>query len=673
MAVQIAGSKCIEDPDAQVRLAALLALAECEPDPTAGQALAAAIHRGMLKNDSILVDAATAAAARNDESFLIAIARPADRPLEVEGRLIAARVAEHFARGGPVTQVVDLLRSLAGGDTHACQAIVDGIAKGWPKDKKVTLDKSGEAAVVALSSSLSPESRGRLVKLVGLWGNQALERLGAEMARSLLAIVRDPAQGDRKRIDSARQLIELRPWDETQASAILEVVDPRSSPDLSAGLVNAVAQGTGAGTGAALVAILPRLSPGSRSAAIKALLTRAEWTPALVQALEQNQIRLSELALDQKQILAAHPDRSIARRVRRLLAAGGGLPDPNRAQVIESLSTVLATGGDPARGKIVFQEQCAKCHKKGGEGGDVGPDLTGSAAMPRSELIVHILDPSRSVEGNFVQYNVATSDGRVLSGLLAAETRTTIELLDSDAKRQVILREDIDQMTASKKSLMPEGFEKQIPTEDLKNLLAFLTQRGKYLPLDLRKAATIVSTRGMFHSADSEAERLIFADWSAKTVAGVPFVLVDPKGDRVPNVILLHGPEGTFPPRMPRSVELPCNASAKAIHLLSGVSGWGFPYGRKGSISLIVRLHYADGKTEDHPLANGVEFADYIRVVDVPGSKLAFTLQGRQQIRYLSLQPLRPDSTIEKIEFVKGSDRTAPVIMAVTVEIAGVE
>ena len=59
---------------------------------------------------------------------------------------------------------------------------------------------------------------------------------------------------------------------------------------------------------------------------------------------------------------------------------------------------------------------------------------------------------------------------------------------------------------------------------------------------------------------------------------------------------------------------------------LSGVSGWGFPYGEKGSVSMIVRLHYADGKTEDHPLRNGVEFADYIRTVDVPGSKLAFTL-----------------------------------------------
>jgi hypothetical protein len=81
---------------------------------------------------------------------------------------------------------------------------------------------------------------------------------------------------------------------------------------------------------------------------------------------------------------------------------------------------------------------------------------------------------------------------------------------------------------------------------------------------------------------------------------------------------------------------------------------------------MIVRLHYKDGKTEDHPLLNGEHFADYIRRVDVPGSKFAFALRG-QQIRYLAITPKR-DETVARIELVKGTDRTAPVVMAVTVE-----
>jgi len=213
---------------------------------------------------------------------------------------------------------------------------------------------------------------------------------------------------------------------------------------------------------------------------------------------------------------------------------------------------------------------------------------------------------------------------------------------------------------------MPEGFEKQVTPDDIVNLLEFLTQRGKYLPIPLDKAATVVSTKGMFYSQDAEAERLIFADWSAKTFEGVPFLLIDPKGDRVPNAILLHSANGAIPPRMPKSVKLPCNAPVKSLHFLSGVSGWGFPYGKEGGVAMIVRLHYADGKTEDHKLKNGVHFADYIRRVDVPGSKFAFPLRG-QQLRYLAVHPQRAE-TIQEIELVKGPDPSAPVVMAVTAE-----
>ena len=130
---------------------------------------------------------------------------------------------------------------------------------------------------------------------------------------------------------------------------------------------------------------------------------------------------------------------------------------------------------------------------------------------------------------------------------------------------------------------------------------------------------------------------------------------------------MFHGPHGDTPPTMPKSVTLPCNTPAKAIHLLSGVGGWAFPYSEKGSVSLIVRLNYADGKTEEHELKNGVHFADYIRKVDVPESKFAFALR-QQQIRYLSVTPKRTDATIKTIELVKGKDDTVPIVMAVTVE-----
>ena len=202
------------------------------------------------------------------------------------------------------------------------------------------------------------------------------------------------------------------------------------------------------------------------------------------------------------------------------------------------------------------------------------------------------------------------------------------------------------------------------------NLLEFLTQRGKYLPLPLDKAATVVSTRGhVLRARTATAERLVFADWKPKTFEGVPFHLVDPQGDRVPNVDLLYSPQRQDPAEDAEVGER-CRATRRPRRsTCSAASAAGAtPYSEKGTVSMIVRLHYADGKTEDHALKNGEHFADYIRRVDVPGSKFAFDLRG-QQMRYLAVEPKRTEK-IKEIEFVKGPDGTAPVVMAVTVEAA---
>jgi putative membrane-bound dehydrogenase-like protein len=660
------------DPDAQVRLAALLSLADAPPAEGTARALAGAVRAGLARSDRWLIDAATAAAARNDLAFLQAVtAHTANASAGAEVLVIATRVAEHWARGGPANQVGLLLATLSGGDRAVTLAIVKGLVSGWPVDRPARVDGATEKALAQLCNELDAPARGQLVRLVERWGSNALERVGADIAAALLTAARGERAPEPRRIDAAKQLVELRPQDEKVARQVLELIGPRTTPELAAGLVDSVRASKARSVGTALVQALPALAPSARAIVVKALLSRSDWTPALLDALEQNVVSVSEFALDQKQVLASHPSSDIAARAKRLLARGDGLPDPDRQQVIDRLAPRVRAGGEPARGKLVFTQQCAKCHRHGNEGGQVGPDLSGSAALPRSELLVQILDPSRSVEGNFLQYTVATRDGRVINGILASESKTSVELLDAEAKRQVVLRDEIDAINASKKSLMPEGFEKQITPSDLNDLLAFLTQRGKYMPLDLHKAATIVSTKGMFEDADDQDERLIFPDWSPKTFEGVPFVLVDPEGDRVRNVILLGTTRGRFPPKLPRSVELPCHAPARAIHFLSGVSGWGFPYGRKGTVSMVVRLAYADGSTEDHRLQNGVHFADYIRLVDVPGSKLAFMLRD-QQIRYLSILPKKQD-TIDRIELIKGPDRSAPVVMAVTVEIAGAQ
>ena len=340
--------------------------------------------------------------------------------------------------------------------------------------------------------------------------------------------------------------------------------------------------------------------------------------------------------------------------------------NPDRQKVLAELMAVCDMKGTKDAGKAMFKKHCAKCHMHSGEGNKVGPDLTGMAVHPKKELLGHILDPSASVEGNYRLYSVITEEGKAINGMLAAESRTTLEFIDTEGKKHSVLREEVEEMVSTKKSVMPEGFEKLMSKQEFADLLTFLTDRGKFLPIDISKVASVASDRGMFFNKNADVERLIFPDWKPRLFKNVPFVLIDPQGGTVPNTIMLHGPASPMVQRMPKKVQLPLNGPARAIHMLGGVGGWAFPYSRDKTVSVIVRLHYADGSTEDHELKNGEHFADYIRVVDVPKSELAFKLRG-QQIRYLAVNPKRTE-TIKRIELIKGPDGTAPVIMAITTE-----
>jgi putative heme-binding domain-containing protein len=348
------------------------------------------------------------------------------------------------------------------------------------------------------------------------------------------------------------------------------------------------------------------------------------------------------------------------------MAAGGGLPDADRDKVLKSLLPLCEQEGDVPAGKAMYVKHCSKCHIHGSDGKAIGPNLTGMAVHPKHELLTHIIDPSRSVEGNFRIYTVVKADGVIVNGMLAGESRTAITLIDTEGKENQIAREDIEELVRSRKSLMPEGFEKQMSAEELSNLLSFLTDKGKFLPISLDRYATAISTKGLFSNDDNGPDRMIFGDWTPKIFKDIPFLLTDPRGRSVPNIILLYGPRGPLPPKMPKAVSLPVNSAAKAIHLLSGVGGWSFPFEQEKSVSMIVRLHYQGGEQEDLPLLNSVHFADYIRRVDVPGSEFAYMLGG-QQIRKLTVTPSKP-AIIESLELVKGPDDTAPIVMAVTVE-----
>lgn len=691
----LAQAHALEDAQPQVRLAALMALANMPEDTTAGQLLASAAQDTVNITDRWLKDGIICAGAAQATPLLAALLSQAAAPAAVgtsarnvtagnvdspsqtdagnddpvtQGQLeMVSVLAEHLARSQPTNaQLMTLLKNLASGNPALAEAVVTGLSQGWPSDFKPEITSDVEQQLEELVGQLPLGARGQLVTLAGRWGSEKLQKYALEIMEGLNKTIADTDLAVEQRLVAVQQMIQISNGSDEVIKQLIGLLTPQNPPQLTSGIVRSFSSSRSPRIAELLIEHWGSLTPTLREDTVAVLLMRSDSARQLVDSLSKGPIQVSDLTLDQRQTLKNHPNRRLRDAATKVLAASGGLPSADRVKVLERFAVSAHTQGDVKIGKELFKKSCANCHKHSGEGQEIGPDLTGMAVHPKEELLIHILDPSRSVEGNFRRYTVLTGDGKVIAGMLAAESLAAIEIIDAEGKRQSISRDDVDTLTATNKSLMPEGFEEQLKEADMTNLLEFLTSKGRFVPLPLASVATAVSTKGLFHQGDDGPDRLVFPDWKAKTFAGVPFQLVDPLGKNKPNIVLLFGPMGTLPPTMPRSVKLPCNMPIGKLHMLGGISGWGFPASQKGSVSLIVKFNYADGQSEEQPLLNGQHFADYIRRIDVADSEFAFNLRG-QQVRYLAVEPKRK-AVVNDVELIKGPDGSAPIIMALTAE-----
>ncbi len=143
------------------------------------------------------------------------------------------------------------------------------------------------------------------------------------------------------------------------------------------------------------------------------------------------------------------------------------------------LESAMKGAGEPGRGEKLYRDPkglaCAKCHKVGGEGGDLGPDLSGVGSLyPRRELAESILYPSRKVREGYQQVIVRTKEGRILSGAVKAETPEELTLQDTEGNRHVLRKAEIDARKTSELSLMPEGVHAGLSPRDFADLVAYL-------------------------------------------------------------------------------------------------------------------------------------------------------------------------------------------------------
>jgi putative membrane-bound dehydrogenase-like protein len=212
------------------------------------------------------------------------------------------------------------------------------------------------------------------------------------------------------------------------------------------------------------------LEPSLREATADALLTRANWTSRLLDGLEQGRPAPRELSVAARDRLLKHADAPVRDRASRLFSAVA----TDRDSVVQRFVTGSGSTGDASRGRELYLEHCSSCHRSGGDGFEVGPDLGAIADKSRDALLIAILDPNRAVEDRYLGFTAITRDGREFTGVIAGEAPNTLTLRNAAGSEVVFTRSDVSDFRGTGRSLMPEGFELTLDGADLTDLLAYL-------------------------------------------------------------------------------------------------------------------------------------------------------------------------------------------------------
>jgi putative membrane-bound dehydrogenase-like protein len=252
--------------------------------------------------------------------------------------------------------------------------------------------------------------------------------------------------------------------------------------------------------------------PQLRNEAVNLLSGRKTWASQLLDAVGKKRVAAADLTNNIILRIRAFHD---ARLDKQIAQVWGQIRDTpaDLARLIDKMRGELAKGsGSFAKGRKVFENNCAKCHKFEGMGHEVGPNLEG-AGRDIEYLLVNILDPNRVVGQPYFTRIVELKDGRIETGLLAAEDEQTITLKGENNALKVIPRANIQgKVLVEPKSLMPEGLDKNMTVQDFRDLVTYL-MASPFL--------THVETAGPFPAAKAPIPNAVPPSQWHKFAAGV--------------------------------------------------------------------------------------------------------------------------------------------------------
>jgi len=302
---------------------------------------------------------------------------------------------------------------------------------------------------------------------------QSLANLGGGATNVLaraLAMAGDNAVPEAQRV-AAIQLLAHVPYGEC-GRLLLGGLAQDKPPAVQLAALSTLARFNEPHLGAELTGRWNALTPRLRAEAIPVLLARPDRAIALLRAIEAGAIRAGALDSTQTKFLRDYRDASVRRLAARVLAAPSA---GTRLEAVRGFLPALNLKGDAPAGKKIYEERCISCHRLGGEGFALGPDLITVKSAGKEKLLANIIDPNAEVRPEFTGYTIETRDDESLLGLVVNETGGSVTLLQAYGKETVIPRANITSMKSQGQSVMPENLEASLTPQGMADLLEYIS------------------------------------------------------------------------------------------------------------------------------------------------------------------------------------------------------
>jgi len=356
------------------------------------------------------------------------------------------------------------------------------------------------AAIRSIETARFSEATPRLAQSLGDKKRSAAERIAILKALRVL--------NDKRSVEVLKNLFDAPEPRELRIEAIrtLAAVDSVSAQPIA-------------------VALLDQPDAGMQSEAVQILGSRPEGAKLVGQRfLDQKLPR--DLLPQVAEALRKHAgqDPLFAKMLTDVMR--GGLLLSLDASQVEKVREMVAKQGNPQRGKAIYLSSkslnCVLCHKLEGVGGQVGPDLSKIWETGTIEKIMEaIIDPSKEIKEGFQSFRLTTKNGQTHTGLKVVDQPKEVVLRDANGKDIRIAREEIDELVASKISLMPENAVAQLSLEQFLDLVAFLKDRK--MQESLRGMVTEFLVAGPFSNEltahETPEEKPQEATWQKRTTA----------------------------------------------------------------------------------------------------------------------------------------------------------